>query len=108
MDIINKSNISNKSDFFNYISNYESLVIFLGFFIILIIAIVISVFFQQYDSIRSSVVFNNINAVFLGLFFMYIVYVFMNEKFQIFGITIDMGLFLFISLAIFIIFILGD
>lgn len=111
MDVINKSLNSKsvgKTGFLDYISNYESLVIFIGFSLVIIVAIVVSVLYQQVDNVRTSVVFNNINAVFLGLIFMYVTYVFMDEKFKIFGISIDMGLLLFLSMAVFIIFVLGD
>jgi hypothetical protein len=113
MDIINKSvnsKISNssKNGFFDTLSNYEGLVIFLGFLLVIIVAIVVSVLYQQFDSFRTSVVFNNINAVFLGLIFMYVAYSYMDEKIKLFGISFDMGLLLFLSMAIFIIFVLGD
>ena len=90
------------------LQNYPSLFIFLLFTAIIIFAIIITVLFEQSSSIRNNVLFNNGFAILAAIFFAYIIFKFMDQKITIFQYSIDIGLILFLTIGIFIIFIIGD
>lgn len=86
----------------------DYLVVFGGFAIVILGAILITIFYDQTDSMRGNVLFNNILAVCMGIFFIYLVFTFMGQYITILQVRIDFGLILFLSLGVFIIFVLGD
>ena len=106
------SNSSNTSSgvksFINGLFKYDYLVIFGGFGIVFLSAILITILYDQTDSMRNNVLFNNLLAVCMGIFFIYLVFTFMGQYITILKVRIDFGLILFISLGVFIILVLGD
>jgi hypothetical protein len=91
-----------------FIARHDSALIFLGFFCVVLFAIVMTVLFQQVDHLRQNVLFNNAIAIICGAVFIFIVFKFAGENVTILGKTIDLGLILFLGIGIFIVFILGD
>ena len=91
-----------------FITKYDSLFIISGVIFLILIAILISAFFQQAKSYRHNVLFNNGLAIIMGIFFVYLVLSFMGHQVKFFMFSFDFGLLLFLTMAIFVIFVLGD
>ena len=106
--INNKTSNSYFANIVNWLFKYDYLFIFFGFGIIMIAAILFTVIYEEADNMRHYVLFNNILAVVVGIFFIYLVFTFMGQNISLFGFNIDFGLILFLCMGIFIIFVLGD
>jgi len=88
-------------------ANNPLFVIIGGIFTLFAVVIVINGLFQQSDNFRDNSVFNNLNSIIIGFGFVYLVLKFMGEKVRILGRDFEVGLLLYITITIFILFILG-
>jgi hypothetical protein len=104
----NKNSYGYLTNIINWIFKYDYLVIFIGFGIVILASILLTVVYEETENMRHVVLFNNILAVIVGFFFLYLVFTFMGQNIKILGYNIDFGLILFLTLGIFIIFVLGD
>ena len=94
--------------FINGLLKYDSFIVFGGMGLVVLSSILITVFYEEVDNMRTNVLFNNALAVAMGIFFIYLVFNFMGQNITIFQVKIDLGLLLFLTLGIVIVFVLGD
>jgi len=96
------------SSFIDWITKYDSLVIFGGFGIVIIITIILSGIFQAGPNIRENVLYNACGALLMGGAFIYIIFSFMGSQIIILGKSIDVGMIIYIFIVLFVIFVLGN
>lgn len=97
-----------ESGIFDFLLKNEMLLIIVGFFALVMIAVIVAGMYQkQPGDDRDYVAFNQFNLIILSLCFVYIIFTFMNDKIDLFGKTFDMGMILYIAIVMFIMFILG-
>ena len=107
----NSSNIRGGSGikaFINSLLEYDAFIVFGGFGMVILTAIMISVLYEEADNMRHNVLFNNAMAILMGFLFIYLIFTFMGQNITIFQVKIDLGLLLFLTLGIVIVFVLGD
>jgi len=75
--------------------------------IIIIIALVAQTIYVNSADVRNNILFNSVGAIIVAIGFIILVFKFMGEYVTILGTQIDMGLILYIFIAIFVIFVLG-
>jgi hypothetical protein len=90
------------------ISQFDSLIIFGGFFIAIICTIILAGLFQAGDTVRTNLLFNSAGALAMAFMFIYIIFKFMDEKLVIFGKPFDVGMVIYIAIIIFIMLIFGN
>jgi hypothetical protein len=100
-----KSTISSVVDF---ITQYDSLVVFGGLGVSVLAVIIITGIFQAGPVIRSNILYNAFGAILMGAMFIYIIFTFMGAKLNLFGKKIDIGMIIYIGIVFFIMFILGN
>lgn len=93
---------------FDFILKNEMLLIIIGFFALVMVAVIVAGLYQnQPGDDRDYVAFNQFNLILLSLCFVFIIFTFMNDKIVLFGKTFDMGMILYVAIVMFIMFILG-
>jgi hypothetical protein len=102
-----KSKNTSKS-FLDILLEYESIVVFGGLGLSIIVIIVLTGMFQTGPSQRESIVFNAAGALFMGIGFIYIILTFMGSKVNILGEQLDIGMLIYIVIVLFIMFVLGN
>jgi hypothetical protein len=100
-----KSTISGLVDF---ITQYDSLVIFGGFGLSVLVIVIITGMFQAGPVVRANLLYNAFGAILIGSLFIYIIFTFMGAKVNILGKQFDIGMFIYIGIVFFIMFILGN
>ena len=114
MDTINtykpppKLNHGSKGSFLDWVTQYESLVIFGGFFLVIMATIVLAGIFQASDPYRPNLLYNAFGALIMGGAFIYVIFSFMGQQVIILGKTIDVGMVIYISIVLFVMFVLGN
>ena len=93
--------------FTNFFDGKEVLLVFTMLGFLVIFAIIISGLYQNVSTERENVLFTQFNTILIAIIFVYIVLKFMGEKMTVLGKEFDIGLLLYISVVIFIIFVLG-
>jgi len=101
-----KSNVQPNT--ISWISQYDSLVIFGGFSIAIIGTIIFTGVFHAGDSVRSNLLFNSICGLGMTLLFIWLIFKFMGSQIVVFGKKIDVGMFVYISIVLFVVFIFGN
>lgn len=96
------------NSFIDFFTRYDSLVIFGGFIISILIAIVFIGIFQAGPTVRSNVLFNLLGGLGMSILFIYLIFRFMGSSIFILGKKIDMGMIVYIFIVLFVIFILGN
>ena len=100
---------SNKQgSFIDWITQYESLVVFGGFGIAIMAVIILNGMFQAGDPVRQNLLYNAMGAFALAVGFIYLIFSFMGSNVVIMGKTIDTGMIVYISIVLFVIFVLGN
>ena len=94
--------------FMALISQFDSLVIFGGFFVAIIGTIILAGLFQAGDTVRTNLLFNAAGAVGMAFLFIYIIFKFMGEKLVILGRPFDVGMVIYIAIIIFVMLIFGN
>ena len=92
----------------NWITQYESLVVFGGFAVVILMVIIITAIFQAGPVVRENVLYNAIGALFMSFLFIYIIFAFMGSQIIILGKPIDVGMIIYISIVLFVIFVFGN
>jgi hypothetical protein len=105
---ITKSSSSSKGGFIDWITNYESVVIFGGFIGVFAITIIFTGIFQAGDVVRSNLLYNSIGAFMMSFAFIYTIFNFMGSQIIIFGKTIDVGMIIYVSIILFVMFVFGN
>lgn len=106
--INNISKKSNSGSIIDWITQYDSLVIFGGFGVAILGVIVLNGIFQAGPMVRTNLLYNAFGALILAAGFIYIILHFMGDKVVFFGKSIDIGMILYIAILIFIMFIFGN
>jgi len=102
--IVSKSSGS----FMNWVTQYESLVIFGGFGLVVLITIILTGIFQAGPVVRDNVLYNAFGAMIMAGAFIYIIFSFMGSQIIILGKPIDVGMVIYISIVLFVIFVFGN
>ena len=105
---INNSKGNKSFSFLEFFTKYDSLVIFGGFGIAILLAVVFTGIFQAGPIVRDNVVFNFAGALGLAALFVYLIFRFMGSNIIVFGRSFDIGLFVYIAIVLFIMFIWGN
>lgn len=100
----------NKStnNFLDWITQYDSLVIFGMGFVAIMATIIITGLFHSGDSVRKNILFNAICGLAMAAGFVWLIYKFMGTKITIFGKSIDFGMLVYVCIILFIVFIFGN
>jgi hypothetical protein len=94
--------------FIDWITQYDSLVIFGGLFGLIFLTVLYTGLFQAGSIIRKNVLFNGAMAILMAFSFIWVIFNFMGAKISIFGKSFDIGMVIYISVVIFVMFILGN
>lgn len=103
------ANIPHKgSSFMDWITQYESLVVFVGFGIAVTGTVILTGIFQAGPERRDNVLYNACGAMAMAIGFIYLIFAFMGSTIVILGQTIDIGMIVYIAIVLFIMFVLGN
>lgn len=102
---ISKNN--NSGGIFDFFLRNEMLLIGMVFFAMIIACVIVAGMYQNVPEERQNVAFNQFNLILLSLVFVYVIMTFMGQNIEIFDKTFDMGMILYVSIVMFIMFILG-
>ena len=105
---ISKTTSSSKGGLLDFITNYESLVIFGGFAFVFMVSIVFTGVFQAGDVVRTNLLYNCIGAFGMAFGFIYIIFTTMGSQLIILGAPIDTGMIIYVSIILFIMFVFGN
>ena len=98
---------TNKASFLDWITQYESLVVFGGFGAAILITIILTGIFQAGPSIRNNLLYNAMGAFAMAGLFIYLIITFMGSQVIILGQSIDVGMIVYIAIILFVMFVLG-
>ena len=105
---ISKSSSSSKGGIIDFITNYESLVIFSGFAFVFMITIIFTGIFQAGDVVRTNLLYNCIGALTMAFAFIYIIFNTMGSQIIILGKSIDAGMIIYVAIILFVMFVFGN
>jgi hypothetical protein len=94
--------------FLDWITKYDSLVIFGGFGLAILLTIIFTGIFHAGPIVRDNILYNIIGAVGMSIAFIYLIFHFMGSRIMILGQPIDVGLVIYIAIVLFVMFILGN
>ena len=103
-----KTSGSASGGFMALISQFDSLIVFGGFFVAIIGTIILAGLFQAGDTVRTNLLFNAAGAVGMAFMFIYVIFKFMGEKLVILGKPFDVGMVIYIAIIIFVMLIFGN
>ena len=92
----------------DFITKYDSLVIFGGLFFAILITIIFTGLFVAGDIVRNDLLYNAFGAIAMAFVFVYLIFTFMGSHINILGKRVDLGMILYIFILLFIMFILGN
>jgi len=102
------SGSTNNSGLFDWITQYDSLVVFGGLGVMIFLTVLYTGLFQAGDIIRTNVLFNAAMAILMSAGFIWVIFHFMGAKLVIFGYPIDIGMIIYIAIVFFVMFVLGN
>lgn len=105
---LKNSSSGSSNSIFNKLLQYDNFIVFGGFGFVILGSILITVLYEQSYNMRHNVLFNNTLAIVCGFSFIYLIFKFMGQQVKILQFEIDLGLLLFLTLGIFVVFVLGD
>ena len=108
MNSINQKQSLKNVGFIDWITQYESFVIFGGFGLAIMCAIILTGIFQAGDSLRPNILYNALGALLMAGLFIYLIFKFMGEQINIMGKTLDLGMVVYIAIVLFVIFVFGN
>ena len=92
----------------DFITNYESLVIFGGFGFVFMITIIFTGVFQAGEVVRTNLLYNCIGALMMALAFIYIIFNTMGSQIIILGTPVDAGMIVYVAIILFVMFVFGN
>lgn len=92
----------------SWITQYDSLVVFSVFGIVVMTTIILTGIFQAGPIIRTNLLFNAIGGLTMAVLFIWVIFRFMGSQIVIFGMPFDVGMVVYIFIVCFVIFILGN
>jgi len=103
-----KNKSKSGSSFLDWVTQYESLVIFGGFGFVILITIILAGIFQAGPSNRDNLLYNAFGALMMAFAFIYLIFSFMGQQIIILGKSVDIGMIVYVSIVLFIMFVLGN
>ena len=103
-----KKTSKEESSILDWITQYESLVVFGGFGCAVVLVIILTGIFQAGPIVRTNVLYNSIGALCMALGFIYIIFKFMGNRVVILGESVDIGMFVYVAIVLFVMFVLGN
>lgn len=97
-----------QGSFLDWVTEYDSLVVFGGFGVAVMAAIILNGMFQAGPPYRTNLLYNVVGAFAMSIAFIFIIFRFMGSHVVILGKSIDLGMFVYISIVLFVIFVLGN
>jgi hypothetical protein len=94
--------------FIDWLTQYDALVIFGGFGVVIMITIILTGIFQAGPVVRDNLLYNAFGAFIMAFAFIYIILKFMFQTFIFLGKSIDIGMIIYIAIVLFIMFVLGN
>ena len=92
----------------DWITQYDSLVIFGGFGCAVVLVIILTGIFQAGPVVRSNMLYNSIGALGMAFGFIYVIFTFMGNQVIILGEQVDIGMILYVAIVLFVMFVLGN
>ena len=99
---------SGSSGLIDWITQYDSLVIFGGLGLMIFLTVLYTGLFQAGPIVRTNVLFNAAMAILMSAGFIWVIFQFMGAKLVIFGYPIDIGMIIYIAIVFFVMFVLGN
>lgn len=96
------------SSFLDFITKYDSLVIFGSLITLIILTIIFTGIFVAGPIVRDNLLYNAAGAIGIAAAFIYLIFHFMGQHVVILGKRFDFGMILYILIVAFIMFILGN
>lgn len=103
-----KSRDSSSGGLINWITQYDSLVVFGGFGTLIVLTVLYTGLFQAGPIKRDNVLFNAALAILVSVGFIWTIFHFMGAKINILGKTLDMGMIIYVFIVAFVIFVMGN
>ena len=92
----------------DWITQYDSLVIFGGFGLAIMGIILFTGIFQAGPVVRKNVLYNALGAMVMAIGFIYIIFKFMGNQVIILGEQVDIGMIIYVAIVLFVMFVLGN
>ena len=102
-----KTQRSDSGGLYNILIQNEFVLLMIGFFVLVIISVFVAAFFANTENYRSNILFNNGVMILVALSFIYVIYTAMGKKMTVLGKEFDVAHIYFVSICMFIIFIMG-
>ncbi len=99
---------SKSSSLIDFITEYDSLVIFGGFGVAILFTIIITGVFQAGPVVRDNLLYNAAGAMAMALGFIYIIFRCMGSTVVILGKSLDVGMLIYMSIVLFVMFVFGN
>ena len=93
--------------FWDIISNNEAVFMFALLILTILVGIILTGIFQAGPALRSNLLFNAMGAIGMAVLFVFIIFKFLGAKIRLLGVSIDVGLIIYIMIVCFVIFVLG-
>ena len=106
--IMTHSQHSKSSSLIDWITEYDSLVIFGGFGVAILFTIIITGVFQAGPVVRDNLLYNAAGAMVMAFGFIYIIFRCMGSTVVILGKSLDVGMIVYISIVLFVMFVFGN
>jgi hypothetical protein len=97
----------NTGGFWDIISNNEGVFMFIILIVTILVGIILTGLFQSGPTIRNNLLFNAAGAIGMAIFFIFIIFRFLGARIVLLGVTVDIGLIIYILIVCFVIFVLG-
>lgn len=92
----------------DWITQYDSLVVFGGFGLAIMGIILFTGIFQAGPVVRKNVLYNALGAMVMAIGFIYIIFKFMGNQVIILGEQVDIGMIIYVAIVLFVMFVLGN
>ena len=92
----------------DWITQYDALVVFGGFGLAIMGVILFTGIFQAGPDFRNNVLYNALGAMFMAGGFIYVIFKFMGNQVIILGEQVDIGMFIYVGIVLFVMFVLGN
>jgi hypothetical protein len=91
-----------------WITQYDSLVVFGGFGLAIMGVILFTGIFQAGPVVRDNVLYNALGAIVMTVGFVYVIFKFMGNQVIILGKQVDIGMIMYVAIVLFVMFVLGN
>ena len=92
----------------DWVTQYDSLVVFGGFGLAIMGVILFTGIFQAGPVVRDNVLYNALGAMLMSIGFIYVIFKFMGNQVIILGKQVDIGMFVYVAIVLFVMFVLGN